>query len=168
MQYKKEDYLDKRGAMKTEALFYETISPSSMKSYKPLYTLKEETKKGLPSAYQIYMQSVDEYDAAMKLVGSMAHWEKLLRCKWFTDGVETVFRGVNSWREDMKKRDVSLAKRVLMEKANDGDISAAKALHAIQETKQAKGRPNKVKQEEPAIPEHLRNHVIAFGKRGES
>jgi len=115
------------GMFLTEGLFYET-SPN--KKY-AMYSLKEQShdEENYPSAYKIYMESTDEYEAAMKLVGSMQHWRKLCGLKWFLEGrVEAGHTGLNKWREDMRMRDENIAKKVLLEKAKEGDIQAAKKL----------------------------------------
>lgn len=163
-KYAPQDFKDVRGVYKTEALFLETISPQSKKSYTPLYTLKDLPRKGVPSVYEIYINAVDEYDAAMSIVGSMAHWNKLCSLKWFMEGREGIFRGVAAWREEMKARDQSLAKKTLMQRVEEGDVSASRALLAITEGKNSKGRPVK-KKEEPKIPGQLMDHVINFSKR---
>lgn len=128
MIYKTEDFFDRRGALKTELLFQETIKADRLDNYQPLYTLKEFDNE-LPSAYRIYMGAVDEYDAAMKLLGSMRHWRRLCGLKWFMDGIPQVgFDGLKSWRKDMEMRDRSKAKKQLMEKADEGVVSAQRTL----------------------------------------
>jgi len=117
---------DARGHRRTGSLFLETTQDTNRE---PVLQLKDYDGK-YPSAYILYMESVDEYDAAMKLVGSMSHWRKLLSCSWFMNGDPKVnFPGLNTWREDMKARDANLAKRVLMDKVkNDDDRQAAQYL----------------------------------------
>lgn len=151
--------------MKTESLFYETLTGAMAKKYDPVFTLKEFDYKGLPSMYRIYMDSTDEYDAAMKCLGSMAHWEKLCGLSWFVNGRDGIHRGLNAWREDIKRRDASTAKKTLIEKAKSDDTSAARALLAYSEDRNSKGRPKKQKEKTQAIPEHLQNHIVNFAKR---
>lgn len=144
MLYNQEDFIDRRGALKTELLFAETIKPDRLENYQPLYTLKEQNT-GLPSAYQIYMGSVDEYDAAMKLLGSMRHWRRLCGLKWFVDGIPAVgFDGLKSWRKDMEMRDKSKAKKQLLESAEAGSVSAQRAFYLNEDVKK---RPTKTKKE---------------------
>lgn len=112
---------------RTESLFHETIGHEAKKRYTPIYTMKEEDFKGLPSAYRIYMESVDEYEAALTLVGSIAHWEACCKSPRFMEGTKYA-RGLLSWRDDMKRRDESLAKKVLMQEVAKGSVVAAKAL----------------------------------------
>lgn len=125
----KKEFKDKRGAHKTESLFVETIQGHVAKKYEPLYSLRDYDHKGYPSAYQIYMDSVDEYEAAMTLLGSMTHWRKLCSLKWFIEGrPECQFDGLASWRLDLEARDHSTAKKTLIEEAENGSVAAARAL----------------------------------------
>jgi hypothetical protein len=129
---------DKRGVQRTESLFHETIQPPIRKKYDPVYSLRDYDHKGYPSAYQIYMNSIDEHEAALKLVGSLSHWRKLTSLKWFLEGrPECQFEGLIQWREDMKARDASSAKQVLQEQVKEKNITAARALLAESKTKTA-------------------------------
>lgn len=144
MLYNKADFIDARGALKTELLFEETIKSDRLENYTPLYTLREEDTT-LPSAYKIYMSSTDEYEAAMKLLGSTRHWRRLCGLKWFMEGIpEKGFDGIRSWRKDMELRDKSRAKRQLMDAAEAGVVSAQRAIY-LSET-QAKKRLTKAEQ----------------------
>lgn len=117
---------DARGHRRTGSLFSET---SQDKNRHPVLTLKDYDNNGLLSAYQLYMQSTDEYDAAMKMVGSMTHWRKLMSSSWFMTGdPDKNFTGLESWRRDMAARDASAAKRLLMNKVTEGDRAAAQFL----------------------------------------
>ena len=76
MDYRIEDkavLIDQRGLMRTETLFYEMSDNARREKYPPIYTMREDHNHGCISAYEVYMSSVDEYDAAMRLVGSMRH-----------------------------------------------------------------------------------------------
>lgn len=140
------------GVRITEALFEETIQRSSKGKFEPKYTLKEYEVNGKPSAYQIYMHSIDETDAALKLVGSMAHWSKLCKLHWFIYGREDIgFDGLLQWRKDMLYRDRSFAKKVLLDNAKRGVATAAAQLDrwAREDFKLlAKDQPVKSKQNE--------------------
>ena len=142
--YPVDSYYDRRGALKTELLFEETIKADRLENYEPLFTLREQDTE-LPSAYRIYMSSVDEYEAAMKLLGSTRHWRRLCGLKWFMNGIpEKGFDGLKSWRKDMELRDKSKAKRQLMDSAEAGVVSAQRALY-LSET-QAKKRLTKAEE----------------------
>ena len=117
---------DARGHRRTGSLFSET---SQDKNRHPVFTLRDYENNGLLSMYNLYMTSVDEYDAAMKTVGSMTHWRKLMSCSWFMGGdADKNFTGLESWRRDMQARDASKAKRLLMAKVEEGDRQAAQFL----------------------------------------
>ncbi len=117
--------LDVRSVRRTQNLFIEVTT--DVKKYPPLYSMKEQDSKGYISAYQIFMHSVDEYDAALKLVGSIDHWNKLCGLKWFSEG-SPGFTGINQWRADMRDRDLRTAKKALIKAATNGDASAATKL----------------------------------------
>lgn len=114
--------LDKRGARRTQTLFVDVGMPTD--KYETLYTMREHDYKGFISAYQIYMHSADEYEAAMKLVGSIDHWNRLCSLKWFMKG-GVGFSGIEQWRKDMINRDLSYAKKALIEQVRLFKDSAA-------------------------------------------
>ena len=119
--------LDAQNRMRTGNLFLETTD--NPERYAPIYSLRDTDNNGLPSAYLIYMTSVDEYDAATKLVGSLRHWRKLLNAAWFMNGnAKKGFEGLLQWRQDMTDRDASGGKRALLKQAGKGDTSAARKL----------------------------------------
>jgi len=146
-----ETFKDTRGSLRTKSLFYETITVDAIAAgWRPTYSIRESNKKTeLPSAYRIFMSSVDEYEAALKIVGSLKHWRKLCECTWFMEGDKPRnFDGLIQWREDMRLRDASLAKRQLVASAKEGDASSSRKLLDIsyKEGKEAVvGRPKKVK-----------------------
>lgn len=120
--------LDARGARRTQTLF---IDVNQHKSYEPLYTMRDQDHKGYLSAYQVYMNAINETDAALKLVGSLDHWNRLCELQWFTKG-GVGFTGVEQWREDMKERDLMMAKENLLYNVKvRGDVSASRALIAM-------------------------------------
>jgi len=111
----------------TAALFIERAdiwkdpSKEEESEHQSLYTLDERGKEGLPSAYQIYMHSSDEYEAAMKIVGSLYHWSALMEKPWFMERLV-------EWRKHMALRDYSVAKRVVLKDAKNGDGPAARKI----------------------------------------
>lgn len=122
---------DSRGAQRTSSLFIEAIDAATTDrgNLVPIYTLRDRQIDERPSAYLIYMSSIDEYEAAMRLVGSMKHWRKLIECNWFLKGnLVKGYEGLLAWREDMAARDASLAKRSLLTLAKDGDGAAARKI----------------------------------------
>jgi hypothetical protein len=126
---KRKHLRDARGQYRTESSFIEVIQGTSKDKYTPEYSLKDYDNRGYISAYQVYMHSVDETEAAMKLFGSLAHWRKLCGLKWFINGrKEHGFEGLASWREDMAARDKTLAKRVLLKQCENGNVTAARSI----------------------------------------
>jgi hypothetical protein len=122
--------------MLTQALFVEFGNKHAP------FTMKHESYKDYVSFYEVYMNSVDEYDAAIKLVKNIVHWKKLCSLDWFMEGFPEInISGLRAWREDMKARDASSAKRTLMEQNNEGNVNAAKALRDIANGKDKKAEP---------------------------
>lgn len=118
----------------SRGIFWELSTPDRREQFPPLYTLKVEPHNGLPSMYQIYMGCVDEYEAAIKLVGNMKNWRNLCRSKWFMEGmIEYGHEGLVNWRADMEARDKSLAKMQLLEAAERGSVQAMNKMYNIGE-----------------------------------
>lgn len=126
---------DASGRQKTASLFEESIQPPTRENgYEPLYSLRDYDYNGKPSAYQIYIHSADESEAALKLVGSYQHWRKLCSLDWFINGVvEWGFEGLARWRKDMSERDSTTAKKALLLLVQEGNVTAARALHKMAE-----------------------------------
>jgi hypothetical protein len=124
-------------------IFYE-FNKSRHEDYPPLYTMREDEWKGLPSAYRIYMTSDSEYEAAMKLVGSWAHWQRLLKCKPFMNGGEEVgiWTGLEQWREEKQIQDKARAYVQLKTAASEGNVTAQKMLFEGDKVSK-RGRPSK-------------------------
>lgn len=111
----------------TQALFVEFGNEDAP------YTLKlenqEKNNRTYVSLCKVFLESVDEYDAAMRLVGNWKHWQRLCENRWFSEGWEQFnFEGLNSLRETMKARDRSSAKAQLLHAAQQGNVTAAKIL----------------------------------------
>ena len=122
-------------------LFWELSRLDTRDLYPPLFTTKPYDYNGLPSAYLVYMDSVDEYDAATKIVPNMKQWDALLATTWFVEGdPQHGFEGVKVWREYMKQRDASRARAALFNKIENDDVTAAKAILAETRVKTKAGR----------------------------
>lgn len=93
----------------------------SLEQKEPVYTIEEEDND-LPSAHKVYMESMNEYEAAMKLVPSWAFWKQMLR-----QSVK-VRRMLDEWREEKLMKDQAKAKRMLWEQAENGNIQAQRLL----------------------------------------
>jgi hypothetical protein len=130
-------------------LFWELSRLDTRDLYPPLFTTKPYDYNGLPSAYLVYMDSVDEYDAATKIVPNMKQWDALLATTWFVDGdPQHGFEGILVWREHMKLRDASMARAALFDKIREtNDVTASKAILAETRVKKPAGR--KVKKNKP-------------------
>lgn len=133
-------------------LFLEIFQLTSSKTtLPPLYTMLDREINELPSAHQIYIHSADEYEAAMKLVGSWKHWKKVMEHKWFREGYSQgshKWEGLDVWREELEIKKKSRATRALLNLVSQNDRGAATRL--LEEYKPKKrGRPSKeeVKQE---------------------
>lgn len=131
------------GIYLTDGLFYEKVGKKAFYTLRPENHFDKEGKEYI-SLYQIFMNSVDEHDCAMKALGSKAHWKKLIGCKWFMEGT-TFSDGLVEWRKDMKARDDSLAKKTLLNEAGIGNVTAAKAILENNKEKNPVGRANKDK-----------------------
>lgn len=135
------------GSYLTQGLFYEFNNPDAV------YTLRPEdhkSKKGktYKSVYKIYMESVDEYDAAINILGSYVHWQKLCQLDWFMKGFDFgAYRlpGLEDWRQHLKARDESTAKRQLLQEAENGSVTAQKTIYDSSKGKPQVKKKNAVK-----------------------
>jgi len=123
--------------------------------YPPIYTMKEESQGDLPSAYLIYMYSENEYEAAMKLVGSYAHWLTLCKSPAFMNGVLHTgsWTGLNTWREEKEIKDRATMYSLLKIQAAQGNVTAQKILFEKDKKISARGRPSKAQIEQAAKDE---------------
>ena len=129
---------EKNGRRRTGSLFMET---THTKHFFPCMTMRDFPREGrnsvmLPSAYQMFMNSIDEYDAAQRIVGGLSHWRLLMRSSWFMNGdPEYGTSGLVQWRKDMHARDANEYKKKLKVLADNGDRGALTTLlsYAIKE-----------------------------------
>lgn len=130
--FTREELTAVNGMPLTMGLFYEYRHQGEAT---PVYCLKETDWKGCLSMYRIYMAAESEYEAAQQLLGSWGHWNKLCACAWFKPHLE-------AWREEREIKEAALGKAVLIQAAEEGNVTAAKELVAqIKNIK--KGRPSK-------------------------
>lgn len=124
-------------------IFYE-FNKTRHEDYPPLYTMRETEWRGLDSAYQIYMHSESEYEAAIKLVGSWNHWQRLLKCKPFVDGEKDggQWVGIEQWRAEKETRDKALAYNQLKINAAQGNVQAQKMILDGPKDSAKRGRPS--------------------------
>ena len=133
---------DNQGRFRTQSLFWESRHPDMA----PVFTKKKQEHHGCISMYEKYMEIGDptEYQAAIKLLGSWDHWQKLCQLPWFMEML-------SEWREELKVRMASERyqemKDVSLNHAGTPQgLQATKWLHEVYgerppETK--RGRPSK-------------------------
>jgi len=149
------------GVFSIRKLFRELSTPAMRKKYPPMFTLKPFEYKGLPSAYQIYMESIDEFDAATKIVPNMKVWDSLKEADWFLNGDKAhSFEGLKVWREHMRQRDASKARAALFNKLDNDDVTAAKAILADTKTKSNAGRKGKKAPVEDASKKRIKDFKL--------
>lgn len=160
------------GRFLTKALFWETSNVKDRGRYPPKYTLKEEEHTDscgntYKSAYKIYMESVDEYDAAERILGSQAHWDLLCTCKWFMDGVsvgdKVTTMGLKTWREHKQRKTESLAKKKLVEAAEEGNITAARILYGEAPKQKAGRKPKQTVNTKEDLEDNVSNFLDRVG-----
>lgn len=135
-----------QGNFCSKLIFWELSNPARRLEHPPLWTLKQEPHAGLESAYQVYMACTDENEAAIKLTGNLKNWRQLVYegNDWFLKGdILHGHEGLEVWREDMKARDATLAKKLLIEQTKEKNVTAARALLAESKVKSKAGRKNK-------------------------
>lgn len=139
-------FKDVMNRYRTESLFLEMIQSTVVDKYDPLYTLRPGSRKGLPSAYDIYMDSDSEYEAAIRIVGEMKHWRRLCKLKWFMEGSpDGLWDGLKQWRLDKAEKDQNEAIKLLKEQAQNGNVTAQKTLLDHFKKGVGAGRPRKEK-----------------------
>jgi hypothetical protein len=140
-------YIESNGLYRTDSLFVERIGKKRRdQGMKPVYCLSERVDhKDCPRLYTTFIESADEYDFALRAFGDKGLLDKLKKTAWFREGWQgcATFRGYDAWLEDMQQRDASIGKKVLIEKARDGDVTAAKKLIDMHKAANTKGRPKK-------------------------
>lgn len=115
----------------------------------PSYTTNEDDDI-LPSAHKIYMDSMNEYEAAKQLVPTWEFWKNMLKTSI------KVRKLVEAWREEKMLKDQAEARRMLWAQAEKGNVSAQKILYeskkeeAQQRAAQAKAAVEDRRQQEMA------------------
>lgn len=144
----------------TQALFYE-FRYQTKAEYIP-YTLRERDHGDYLSMYKIYMACDSEYEAAQKLLNSWKHWEILCASPWFAPEIA-------KWREEREIKDAALGKSVLIEKAQEGNVPAARALFDATVKRKA-GRPSALevtheRKKQAAIDSKVSNIIDRMAKK---
>jgi len=94
-----------------------------------VYTILEEDDT-LPSAHKIYMNSMNEYEAAKQLVPTWDYWKEMIKASL------KIRRMIEAWREEKMLKDQAEARRMLWEQASKGNVSAQKILYESKKEEQ--------------------------------
>lgn len=123
---------------RTRSLFVETHDGTDEKE-PPVWSLSPEDGD-YPSAHQVFINSTDEYDAALKIVGNVEQWERLCELKWFSEYVEL-------WRREQVMLQKSRVRAALFDvlemEMGSKVVGAATRLLAELNGKGSVGRPKK-------------------------
>jgi hypothetical protein len=137
-----------QGHYKTVSLFYENAYDSDAP-----FTLKEEDFRHYLAPKPRYVAAASEYEAALSILGSWDHWKALKKCKWFIPTLE-------SWEAERCLREETEAKKILIEEAENGNVTAAKAIY--DQGKQSKrGRPSKAEKAKVLTKEQEMDEFLA-------
>ncbi len=124
----------------TKALFIDFRHATSGVA-RPPFTLKpfDVTYEGqvYRSMYLEYMKYDSEYEAAMAILGSWAHWSKLTKTKWFREVLDR-------WEEERNIRDEAIARSVLISLAEGGNVTAARTIYTNSNDNKPAGRKKNV------------------------
>lgn len=157
-----EELKDVKGRFRTN-LFLE-FNKNNWEQYPPIYTMADTDRRGCISARRVYLESIDEYEAAIKLVGSWQHWKKLCNIKLFVDGPPEGrsggWEGLKEWRKEKELRDKSRARDLLWKAAEEGNVSAQRTLY---DPKEPVGRPSKDKVRKAANEQAEQERILNEG-----
>ena len=128
---------DSKNDWRTLSVFLET----NVTQMTPEWSLKPYTSKGLPSAHELYLEIADptEYAFANVLLGSWAHWQRLLECNWFLPYVE-------AWRDELEVKLRSEAVQninAISKGSSPGALNASRWLAEKGWSEKKRGRPSK-------------------------
>lgn len=157
-----EELKDAKGRYRTN-LFLE-FNKNNWEQYPPIYTMADTDRRGCTSARRVYLESVDEYEAAIKLVGSWQHWKRLCNIKLFVEGPpehrSEGWEGLKEWRKEKELRDKSQARELLWQAAKEGNVTAQRTLY---DPKEPVGRPSKEKVNRAAREQAEEERILKEG-----
>lgn len=109
----------------TAALFWEHRHSARLakRGKKPLFNLSMRDHDDTLSFPQLYFQCDSDYEAAMVILGSFDHWQRLCEAKWFAEKLAI-------WQEEKAMRDVAHGRAKIRELADNGNLAACKFLAA--------------------------------------
>jgi len=119
-----------------------------------MYTIQEQDQE-LPSAHKIYMASMNEYDAALKLTPSFVFWKQMLKCS------VKIHRLILSWREEKMLRDQAEARRLLWVQAQKGSVPAQKILYESKKEEAEQRKQKTSEAQEDLRQQHLAEATIS-------
>lgn len=135
------------GHYRTESLFLEQWRP--IDSARPVYTLQRDDREDprvpgsiLPSFQRRYIELGDpsSYKAALDLLGSWQHWQKLAKTPWFQPHLRL-------WNEEIVAQMKSKGVETFVRSADRGDLKAAEWLvgYSLEgpPVKHGRGRPSR-------------------------
>jgi len=126
---------------RTKALFWEWKFINE--EIKPVYNLSRRDHNDTISMYNLYMAHDTEYEAGIHILGNWDHWKALCGCKVFMPYLA-------KWREEVKAREEAMAHRILLEAAEQGNVTAAKTLLLDSKKVEKAGRPSNQQVEKAA------------------
>lgn len=136
-----ETFRSDSGRYVTEGIFLETATQGNDPEFLT-WSLSEREKekdgKVLPSAYQVVVWSADEYDAAMKICGSIQLWNRFKGNKRIWNGIQGICPGLGAALEVQKMRLASEAMKQMQASALEGNVAAQKAVFELNRTKNQK------------------------------
>jgi len=105
----------------TMALFWELRHKVHYKkrNITPVFNFSMKDHDGTLSFPQLYFQCESDYEAAMVILGSWKHWEKLTNTAWFAEKLA-------QWKEEKEQRDKAHARAKIKELVNSGNLAACK------------------------------------------
>lgn len=140
---------------KTTSLFWENRFAYGGTKVIPTFNLSDRDHDNTLSMYNIYIACDTEYEAAMILLESWKHWEALCASNFFKKHVE-------AWREERSVREASLAHKVLLRAAADGNMTAARTILLESKKVSKAGRPSNQQVEKAArVQEELDSFLVS-------
>lgn len=135
------------GHYRTESLFLEVWRP--IEGQRPVYTLERADREDpkvpgniLPSfqAEYVRLQDPSGYKAALSMLGSWSHWQRLAKTAWFKEHLD-------EWNEEIVAGLRARGLETFVKQADKGDLKAAEWLTNYTVTgpadKPKRGRPTK-------------------------
>lgn len=156
------------GGFLTSSLFYEMAKITDQIPYAKYTMLENEIEVDgvvYPSAYQVILYSNSEYDAAMRLLGSYRHWDRLKESNpvW-KDGLDNrATIPLQTALSDMFLRIESLGQNIITTLAGEGNLAAAK--HLAGENKKNTKKPTTADKDNSPRRSKSRAEIVALASK---